>query len=505
MDDTFGNYAVIVYGGTFPGVAAAKNAATLLPDESILVINPSPGWGGASGVGGQNAWDKRDWKHGGQSMTPQGGSFRQWYRTSGQSYDPEAMADRLRASVTDRDNVDVLDFWDVVDVVASDDGRELSGVQVTPLKRVEARTKPSGEQVVVEGGLFVDASESGRLARLAGVPLSVGRTDWANDSRQMAATLMFQMTDVDWQTVVQNRSPNGQRTYGQTTAPASDRRLFWGGHWYVKNAAGIRKFNESFPRFRIKALNAAESGDGNFWLNALLVYDVDGRYDARERGRILPTTPSHSPWDVDRARNRTNEVVDDDAFETAIRAFPGLERASFVPDDDGEPTTAETLYLRETVHANGDAFAVTREDVVDAGVGPDDGADADHYDTRIGLGYYWLNNNGYVSDTPSDAAEFYATENPVYVPFETLTTDHCANLLLPGYAASVSSEAWFELRVTPNLCVLGDGAGVGAAVAHEHDVDPVEFGDEEIEELRTILDDEVGAVLEKDPSVGTVV
>ncbi|HMB51271.1 MAG TPA: FAD-dependent oxidoreductase [Natronoarchaeum rubrum] len=506
MSNTFGNYAIIVYGGTFSGVAAAENAAKLLPDESILLINPSPGWGGVSGVGGQNAWDTRNWQHGDRSMTPQGGSFRQWYRTSGQAYDPEAIQDQLRESVAGRENVDVLDFWDAVDVVASDDGRGLSGVQVTPLKRVEGETKPSGQQVIVEGRQFVDASESGRLARLAGVPLSVGRTDWANDSRQMAATLMFQMTDVDWRTISQARSPNGQQTYGQATAPSSDRRLFWGGHWYVKNAAAIQEFNDSFPRFRIKALNAAESGDGRFWFNALLIYDVDGRYDARERGKILPATPDHSPWDVDRARERANEVVATDAFETAMRAFPGLERASFVPDDRGEPTTADALYLRETVHARGDdGFAITRDDVVDAGTGPNDGADADYYDTRIGLAYYWLNNNGYVSSTPSDAAEFYATENPVYVPFEALTTSHCDNLLVSGYAASVSSEAWFEMRLTPNLCVLGDGAGVGAAVASEHGVDPIDFGDEEIEELQTILADEVGAILEKDPDAGTVV
>jgi len=86
-----------------------------------------------------------------------------------------------------------------------------------------------------------------------------------------------------------------------------------------------------------------------------------------------------------------------------------------------------------------------------------------------------------------------------------LTTSHCDNLLVSGYAASVSSEAWFEMRLTPNLCVLGDGAGVGAAVASEHGVDPIDFGDEEIEELQTILADEVGAILEKDPDAGTVV
>ena len=42
MSNTVGNYAIIVYGGTFSGVVAADNAARLLPDESVLVVNPSP-------------------------------------------------------------------------------------------------------------------------------------------------------------------------------------------------------------------------------------------------------------------------------------------------------------------------------------------------------------------------------------------------------------------------------------------------------------------------------
>ena len=37
----------------------------------------------------------------------------------------------------------------------------------------------------------------------------------------------------------------------------------------------------------------------------------------------------------------------------------------------------------------------------------------------------------------------------------TVTTNYVADLLLSGYAAGVSVFAWGEIRVFPNLCVLG--------------------------------------------------
>lgn len=44
-----------------------------------------------------------------------------------------------------------------------------------------------------------------------------------------------------------------------------------------------------------------------------------------------------------------------------------------------------------------------------------------------------------------------------------LVTESVANLLVPGYAANMSSFAWSEMRAFPNQAVLGDAAGVTAA------------------------------------------
>ncbi|MGI6588400.1 MAG: FAD-dependent oxidoreductase [Peptococcia bacterium] len=56
----------------------------------------------------------------------------------------------------------------------------------------------------------------------------------------------------------------------------------------------------------------------------------------------------------------------------------------------------------------------------------------------------------------------------------------CANLLVPGYATGCSSFAWAEVRVLPNLAVLGDAAGIAAARAVLFGESPADFKEEQI-------------------------
>ena len=86
--------------------------------------------------------------------------------------------------------------------------------------------------------------------------------------------------------------------------------------------------------------------------------------------------------------------------------------------------------------------------------------------------------------------------HPVYVPYEALITKYVANLLICGYAAGVSSFAWGEVRVFPNLCVLGDAAGIAAAYCATYGLNPYNLGDYEIGKIREWLTS-VGARTEK--------
>lgn len=457
-------YDIVVYGATMPGVAAIRTATIVDQSLSILLVNPRQAWGGISCGGGQNFWDRRLWDHDGEQRLVQGGSFRKWYDTVGQAYDTEEMARRLREEA---EPATTREGWEVTDVTVT--GGAIDSVELAPIERpADGPPRLAGRRHAVAADVFVDASESGRLTRLAEVPHTIGRADWANDDRQMATTLMFRVGDLDW-SGIQNGVRDGQPIFDTRRDPATGKRLFWGGGPVVANDRNVAAFERRHPRFQIKPMNAAEHKDGEFWINALLFYDVDGTRAGYD-GPVRTGADGRDPWDRWTARQRARAAIATTEFERAMRSFPGFEDATLPSDETDDERFADLLYLRETIHARNDSYALSRRDVEEAGAGPNEGADSDHYERRIGLGYYWLDNNGYVRD--ETGPELGDAPNPVYIPYETLTVPGVENLLLPGYAASVSSEAWFEIRVLPNLCVLGDAAGVAAAVAVDQSIAP---------------------------------
>ena len=77
-------------------------------------------------------------------------------------------------------------------------------------------------------------------------------------------------------------------------------------------------------------------------------------------------------------------------------------------------------------------------------------------------------------------------------------SNYVGNLILCGYAAGVSSYAWGEIRVLPNLAVLGDAAGVTAAYCVNNDTIPyyVNYNTTDIDNIQARLR-AVGARLDK--------
>lgn len=181
---------------------------------------------------------------------------------------------------------------------------------------------------------------------------------------------------------------------------------------------------------------------------------------------------------------------------------PSSKGHTIVTDDRGDPVVGDELYIRETVHmavdsakrANGTNtnYAITLNEAKNAGAGPStSAADYPNYANRIGLGMYNCDIHPY---TPSDMIKngryvwgldmFQNTypgadnpEYPVYVPYQVLITDYVANLLSPGYGASVCSYSWGEMRVISNLSVLGDAAGIAAAYCCNNNIRPFLLAD----------------------------
>ncbi|MGI6144575.1 MAG: FAD-dependent oxidoreductase [Peptococcia bacterium] len=524
-------YDVVIYGGGFAGCASAYNAAWLAPEKKVLLIVPesTSHLGGLGTIGGQNFADIRYWQN--QLVTE--GSFLRWFRENGQFYNTQKMAETIKKELAQFPNLTILYQQDIKKVQTKklDQGRcAIKAVLLTPIFRGEQGELSWGKgRLQVEGKVFIDASDEGRLARLAGNTLLVGREDWpaeylppdeqkeAGAVRQQAATLMFRVTEV--------KTPSIPEQKGDLQF-VTDYFGSWaiiGGKETWQNNPVVRQFNEHYgPQgFAIKPLNAAQDGAGSdeWWLNMLLVFDVDGRAREMDRGtRFFPQKELEGQKTVERAWREAREIVQKPEFLEALRQFKvvedgqmyGFGEAKLVLDQNNQPVVGELMYLRETVHSK--PFALTTEEVQHAGSGPQEGKDLDNYEERIGLGYYMMDINAYLYEDLWQKNSFVwpVTEylrpdwfkaggqpkNPVYLPYSMLITKECVNLLLPGYATGCSSFAWAEIRVLPNLAVLGDAAGVAAARAVLYGERPVDFDTEQIRWVQEKLR-EMGARLEK--------
>lgn len=95
---------IVIYGGSFAGVAAAaKAAANIASGKTIALIVPDPVNHSGSGcclgsigtLGGQNYFDKK----GNKSTTSTKGSFVWWFSQKGQFYNTDEMAALLKSDL----------------------------------------------------------------------------------------------------------------------------------------------------------------------------------------------------------------------------------------------------------------------------------------------------------------------------------------------------------------------------------------------------------------------
>lgn len=523
-------YDVIVYGGGFAGVAAAAGAARLYPGARVLLIAPESRTklGGLFTAGGQNYWDVRFWR----GTPPQAGSFARWYGDLGQFYGAGEMAGRLQAELADL-AVETLLGWDIEDPRCTSPPPRLTGLSLRQLVNHPAGGSLWGPATLAVGApVFVDASDDGRLARLAGALLSTGRADWPaaclppderwpfGRPRQQAATLMFQVRGVE-------PGPYADMTFvASTDARGRTTLAAWGGHGTYTGSLAVTAYNDACGPLghALKPINAAQNGPDaeEWWVNGLLLFNVDGRARERDWGTWrFPADMRPDARTCDAAWRLGRAIVGSRAFLQALRCFQGFEAVEIVRESSGLPVVGEIVYLRESVHAmraprpgesglENSNYAVTADALLRAGAGYTGlAADDAAYSSRVGLGFYNADINAYCfSDMRTDQGFIWPVtsrvrpdrpgnpENPVYLPYAALLTPTVRNLLLAGYACGSAAMAFTALRVGPNLCVLGDAAGAAAARAVQSGLDPADFGPGEVAALQDDLR-RLGVRLEK--------
>ena len=538
---------IVVYGATMAGVAAAAKAAKNAPSATIHLIVPDPvdynGNGcclGAIGtVGGQNFFDI-GWKDVLARTYYTNGSFKWWCGQMGQHYNVDAMSDLLKRDLTKAEYGGRIKIHYAYDITGI--GWESSHITEVRLKRIFRDTDGTvkwdekADTLTIAGDVFIDASESGRLTRMSNFGGTVGRYDWPaslldsdergsnGKARQQVATLMFKVKNFDRfkadddELTAEDKDNNG--VYSAT-----------GGTRAYKTNTKILNFNNTHgpEGFALKPFNMAQDGPGSdeWWVNMLLVFNVDGRaYNRDLTGDTSYLFPSDMRSDyktVDDAWVAARKVLDYPDFLPALRSFLGFEGADLVRDKNGDPVVGNSLYLRETIHsafsssdrANGTEdtnYALSAKDFWNPGATKNTGNDSRHYAKRMGLNYYGLDINAYkfedlkqngqyiwgheVTEAARSDIKFPEHVSPTYITYSAIATNFVYNLLIPGYAAGIASLGWAEARTIPNQCVLGDAAGVAAAYAVNNNIDPLNFGSADITAVQNILKNS-GALLEK--------
>lgn len=553
---------IVVYGGTVAGVAAAAKAAGNLKgirDKKIALIIPDPVdhngngvcLGGLATVGGQNYFDQRNWsRHGLPDVHPAQGTYA-WWSDNGkhQFYGVKNLADTMKQDLAKYGSM--ISYYYGYDITSVSWGNgKISSVNLKQIKRDASTGVVVWENTTatVKGTVFIDASDSGRLTRLSNFGGTVGRYDFPahaldaseksspGQGRQQVATLMFKVTGIDTsvrEIDLSGKSPDGMRdVFVVPTAKEEHKEARGnGGKYAYKNNTTIVNFNNKYgPQgFVLKPFNAAQDGENSaeWWVNMLLLFNVDGRANNRDKGTsIFPADMRSDYKTVDDAWVAGRKMLENPEFLSAMRCFPGFQSAKLVMDSDGKPAVGKILYLRETIHAaqsssaraNGTEnsnYGLYAMDCWDAGASSSEKTDKRNYKKRIGLNYYYSDINGYKFEDLKDANGKYiwfdevgqkirsdigvtdeTPKNPVYVPYDALATNFVYNLLIPGYAVGASSFAWAEIRVLPNQCVLGDAAGVAAAYAVKNAKDPLNFSQTDIANIQTLLKNS-NALLEK--------
>lgn len=532
---------IVVYGGGFAGVAAAaKAAANTASNKTIALIVPDPVdhngngscLGGIGTIGGQNYFDIRTDSKG--LVTK--GTFNWWHTKLGQHYSVDEMAALLKVDLAKYGSK--IKYYYGYDISSVGWDSRITSLTVKQIKRNPTTGIVEWESVqhTINGTVFIDASESGRLTRRANFGGTTGRFDFPatyldadektnyGKGRQQVATLMFKVTGFDKDytgddiTILDHADTNHVYSAG-------------GGEKAYQNKKGkIYQFNEKHgpEGFALKPFNMAQDGPNSseWWVNMLLVFNVDGRAYNRDKGTYLFPSDMRSDYKtVDDAWVEARNIINSAEFLDTIKEFPGFRNVQIVKKN-GKPVVGEVMYLRETIHAalsstnraNGTEntnYGLTTNEANGAGASGSSGGDSQNYATRIGLNFYWSDINAYKFEDIKDANGNYiwfdevfrkvrpdlglsasSPAHPVYVPYNAITSNYVANLLTPGYAACMSSFAWAECRVLPNQCVLGDAAGVAAAYAITHNKDPLRLTASDISQVQTTLRNS-GARLEK--------
>lgn len=391
INDT--HYDVIVVGGEPEGVAAAVSAAR--NGAKTLLIERRDGLGGLMTYGMLNFID---YDYDMNGTIANAGIFKEWHDMVGGKvvFDIETAKKAFLKLVQNEPNITLSLSTSLQDVIVEND--ELKGVVVSD---------EQGEHTYY-AERFIDTTQDGDLAYLAGVPYFIGGEDIGLADRKMAVTLMMHLDGVNWDRL----------------ALAAVTQKFGAAKINPVAAWGFvdlhHQYTPTEPDTRLRGLNIARQSDGTVYINALHLFGVDGLDEQSKQEAI------------ERGKRETEHIV---AF--LREEFPGFEQAeiaSFPPE----------LYVRETRHFYAE-YQLPITDVWE---------NRDHWDS-IGFGSYPVD----IQASSIDDYGYILTDPKQYaIPFRSLVPLEVDGLLIASKAAGYSSLAAGSARIIPTGMTVAEAA-----------------------------------------------
>ena len=392
------DYDVIVVGGDPEGVCAAVSSAR--NGLKTLLIEDDEALGGLMTLGKLNFIDICESRDG--SILTQG-LFMEFYEgVGGTAFDVEKAKSFFYDWVTNEKNATLKLNTKFIAPVMDDDC--ITGVVVE---------EENGEQVTYTAACVIDATVDADVAAASGAPYTIAGEDIGEKERHMGVTLVFELSGVDWDKVVNYLENDDNAGTGATEKTA------WG---YTREGYAYEPQDDLM---RLRGFNVARQDNGNVLVNALIIFGVDAMSEESKAQGIA------------RAQKELEYIV-----PYVQQNFIGFEQAQLVG-------TASQLYVRESRHIVGE-YQLTIDDVLE---------NRDQWD-KIAI-------VAYPADIQPTAGQTYGTvigsPDRYAIPFRCLVPLNVENLLVIGRSASYTSLAAGSARVIPVGMAEGEAAGVAAA------------------------------------------
>ena len=324
-----------------------------------------------------------------------------------------------------------------------------------------------GRKMEAEAKIFIDATGDGDVGYMAGARYEKGPD---NNGKLQPPTLMCTIDGVDVDRVISHLEAHPEET---VLADTIERYPGYDGSYY----RNLNPDQHAMVAFRKLFSELREKG--------VLPVDRDTliSISTLTPGRVNLNCTRHKGIDGSDVKDLTRATIDGHfqnlkLIEVLREYIPGFENARLV-------RFYPFLGVRETRRFAG-IDTLTEADLMNGVID----------ETTIGLGSYIID----IHDG-AGAGTICKKVMPYGIPYGSTVSADISNLMFAGRCGSMDSVAMSSLRVMPPLMVMGQGAGVGAALAVKKGVKPGQITPAEVREILRAD----GVMLEPDPNAKVMV